>query len=291
MSGLATDSRRTAPAGPADGAGGTARRRFSRSSRAILWLLAAAFFVFACLQLGIVPSRLLEATDRATFVLGVIFPPVVNDPINLMNAAVESVQIAIVGTAFGIALSLVLAVLAARNVSPLGPFSWIVKGVAAFERSVPSLVWALLFIVAVGLGPTPGILALAVGCVGMLVKVYAEAIEEIPMGPIEALRAAGASRLQVFVQGILPGVVGVFIAWSVFRFDINIRYSSILGVVGAGGIGWELVRAAHGGHYDIAMGVTLVIFGMVVGTEVLSERLRQRAESESVNARRKVLSS
>lgn len=267
----------------------TAVRRRDVATRATLWGLAGLFLIFACLQLNMVPSRLLDAADRAGFLLGVIFPPVADDPVNLAKAALESVQIAIVGTVFGIGLSLALAVLAARNISPLGPLAWLIKSIAALERAIPALIWAILFIVAVGLGPTPGILALAVGCVGMLVKVYSEAIEEIPMGPIEALRASGASYIQVFFQGILPSVMGVFIAWSVFRFDINVRYSSVLGMVGAGGIGWELVRAAQVGEYDVAMGVTLVIFVMVMGTELLSERLRRHAENEAVMARRKVM--
>lgn len=278
----------TKPAPPAAVASSGIRQR-EIGTRILLWGLAGAFLIFAGLQLEMVPSRLLDAADRAGFLFGVMFPPVADDPINLGRAALESVQIAIVGTVFGIVLSLALAILAARNISPLGPLCWLIKGIAALERAIPALIWAILFIVAVGLGTTPGILALAVGCVGMLVKVYAEAIEEIPMGPIEALRASGASHVQVFFQGILPSVMGVFIAWSVFRFDINVRYSSVLGMVGAGGIGWELVRAAQIGAYDVAMGVTLVIFVMVMATEVLSHRLRQRAENESLMARQKVM--
>lgn len=265
--------------------------RRSRGTGFLLWMLAAAFLVFSALQLEIVPERMLQAASRAEFVLGLIFPPVVDDPLQLARAAIESVQIAIVGSVFGILLSLLLALLAARNISPLGPLSWTIKGLAALERAIPTLVWALLFIIAVGLGPTPGILALAIGSTGMLVKVYAETIEEIPMGPIEALRASGASHTQVVFQGVLPSVTGIFIAWSVFRFDINVRYSAILGVVGAGGIGWELVRAAQVGRYDIAMGVTLFIFAMVMATELLSERLRRRAENEALKALRSVPSS
>lgn len=287
MSNVPVHTREPAPTAP-DTATVPPRRR-GWGTRAVLWGLAGAFLIFACLQLQIVPSRLLDAADRAGFLFGVVFPPVVDDPINLGRAALESIQIAIVGTVFGIVLSLALAVLAARNISPLGPLSWLIKGIAALERAIPALIWAILFIVAVGLGPTPGILALAVGCIGMLVKVYAEAIEEIPMGPVEALRASGATHMQVFFQGILPSVMGVFIAWSVFRFDINVRYSSVLGMVGAGGIGWELVRAAQVGEYDVAMGVTAVIFLMVLATELLSDRLRRRAENEALHARRKVL--
>jgi phosphonate transport system permease protein len=269
---------------PIDDAFDSARAFRSRLTRRILWLLAAAFLVFCLLQVGLVPQRVLDAFDRVEFILGVMLPPDFDDPWRLTEAAIESVQVAVVGTVFGIILSLILAVFAARNVSPLGPFSWLIKGFAGFVRAVPSLVWALLFVVAVGLGPTPGILALAVNSTGMLIKVYAETIEEMPMGPIEALRASGASPLQIAIQGVLPSVARVFIAWSVFRFDINIRYASILGVVGAGGIGWELVRATQVGRYDIAVGVTLVIFAMVMLAELFSEWLQRRADNAALAA-------
>ena len=261
-----------------------ARRRRSRSTGRLLWLLAAAFLVFCALQLDIVPERLLDATDRARFVIDVMLPPAMGDPATLWGAALESIQIAVVGTAFGILLSLLCGILAAKNVSPIGPLSWAIKGLAGLVRSVPALVWALLFIVAVGLGPTAGILAIAVKSVGMLAKVYAETIEEIPMGPIEALRASGASRLQVALQGVLPSVAGVFIAWSVFRFDINVRYASVLGVVGAGGIGWELVRVSQQGRYDMAIGVTVVIFAMVMASELISEWLQRRSDNAALKA-------
>jgi phosphonate transport system permease protein len=253
-------------------------------SRLFLWLLAAAFFVFSAFQLNVLPARLLKSVDQASFILDRTLPPKIEEPIQLGRAAVESIQIAIVGTVFGILLSLVFGILAARNVSPLGPLAWVVKALIGFMRAVPALVWALLFIVAVGLGPRAGILAIAVKSVGMLGKMYAATIEEIPMGPIEALRASGASKLQLAIQGILPAVMGVFIAWSVFRLDINIRYASVLGVVGAGGIGWELVRAAHRGRYDIAMGVTVVIFVVVIATELLSEWLQWRADQATIKA-------
>lgn len=273
-----------APAATSEDPLEVARRRRSRLTGRALWLLAAAFFVFCALQLDIVPERLLDATDRARFVFDVMLPPAVDDPANLWVAALESIQIAVVGTVFGIVLSLLFGVLAAKNVSPLGPLSWAIKAFAGLVRSVPALVWALLFIVAVGLGPTAGILAIAVKSVGMLAKVYAETIEEIPMGPIEALRSSGASKLQVAFQGVLPSVVGVFIAWSVFRFDINVRYASVLGVVGAGGIGWELVRVAQQGRYDMAIGVTVVIFAMVMASELMSEWLQRRSDNAALKA-------
>ncbi|TMW72739.1 phosphonate ABC transporter, permease protein PhnE [Alteribacter natronophilus] len=247
-------------------------------------VLAFAFFIFSMLQLNIVPERLIQSADRLAYVFGGMFPPVLNEPLDVFGAAVESIQVAILGTIIGVIVSFVLAVFAARNLAPSKTLSFAIKSFAGFVRAVPALIWALLFIVAVGLGPTPGILALAINSIGMLVKVYAEALEEIDMGVVEALESAGASKLHVIMQGVIPSMLSAFIAWSLFRLDVNIRYSAILGVVGAGGIGWELVKAAQMSRYDEALMVTMVIFLMVMSAEVISEFMKKRANSATAQA-------
>ncbi|GAE26431.1 phosphonate ABC transporter [Halalkalibacter wakoensis JCM 9140] len=118
----------------------------------------------------------------------------------------------------------------------------------------------------------------------MLVKVYAEAIEEIDKGVIEAIKATGGSQFQVIMQGVLPTIMSAFISWSVFRFDVNIRYAAVLGIVGAGGIGWELVRASRVMAYDQVLGVTLVIFGMIISMEFLTRYLKKRSDVVSAKA-------
>jgi phosphonate transport system permease protein len=188
------------------------------------------------------------------------------------------------GTLWGIVFSIVLAMFAAKNVAPHISISYGVKAFAAFVRAVPALIWALLFIIAIGLGPTPGILALAVNSVGMLLKVYAEAIEEIDQGVIEALKATGASKFQIVMQGVIPSVMSIIISWSIFRFDINIRYAAVLGVVGAGGIGWELVRASRIMAYDEVLGITLVIFAMILCAELLARYLKNKSDKVTLKA-------
>jgi phosphonate transport system permease protein len=254
-----------------------ARTMRERLTRRVLWFAAMAFLLFSAIQVDLLPDRVVERIARAQYILGQMLPPRFEEPRSLASAAIESLQVAIVGTVFGILISLTLAILAARNVSPLGPLSIAVKLFAGFVRAIPALLWALLFVIAIGFGPAAGILALAINSTGMLVKIYSETIEEIPSGPIEALRATGAGRVQIALQGVLPHVVGVFIAWSVFRFDINVRYSAVLGLVGAGGIGWEVMRAVNLLRYDAAMGVTFVIFVMVVAMEMLSRWLQRRS--------------
>lgn len=239
------------------------------------------FFVLSVTQLDIDGKRLMQSFDRASYILADMFPPVFNEPKSLLEAALESVQIAILGTVFGVILSIVLCMFAARNVSPHPSIVYAVKGFAGFVRAVPALIWALLFIIAVGLGPTAGMLAIAVNSIGMLVKVYAESIEEVDQGMIEALKATGATRFQIVTQGILPAVANMFISWSLFRFDINIRYASILGVVGAGGIGWELVRASRLLNYDEALGVMLVIFLIIILSEACTRYLKRKMNAST----------
>ena len=248
----------------------------------IIIFLAVSFLILSVLQLGIGPSQFLQSTDRALMVFNTMVPPVLNDPINILGAAVESMQVAIVGTVLGIVISLILSLFAAKNLAHSKSISYLIKSFAAFVRAVPALIWALLFIIAIGLGPAPGILALAVNSIGMLVKVYAESLEEMDMSPIEALESAGASKFQIVFQGIIPSIISTFIAWSVFRFDINIRYSAILGVVGAGGIGWELVRASSMARYDQALAVTIVIFIMVMLAEWCSNYLKHRTNLATI---------
>ncbi|QKS72493.1 phosphonate ABC transporter, permease protein PhnE [Paenalkalicoccus suaedae] len=257
---------------------------YKRSTRYIYISLFLLFFVFSLLQVGIIDPVIFDAFGRVQHILGIMVPPTLNEPIDVFGAAVESLQIAVMGTLWGIIFSIVLAMLAAKNLAPHISISYAVKGFAAFVRAVPALIWALLFIIAVGLGPTPGILALAVNSIGMLVKVYAEAIEEIDMGIIDGLKATGASKVQIIMQGIIPSIMSIFISWSVFRFDINIRYSAVLGVVGAGGIGWELVRASRVMAYDQVLGVTLVIFAMVLSAELLTRYLQKRADTANLRA-------
>lgn len=250
----------------------------------ILGGLAVVFLSISIRQLEIVPEQIWNSFERTHNLINNMFPPVLNEPINVLGAAVESLQIAVLGTFLGIILSIALAFFAAKNLTPHISISYAVKAFAAFVRAVPALIWALLFIIAVGLGPTPGILALAVNSAGMLVKVYAESMEEIDTGVIEAIKSTGGSRFQVIMQGVLPSIISIFISWSVFRFDINLRYSAVLGVVGAGGIGWELVRASRMIAYDEMLSITIVMFVMVLGAEYFTRFLKQRAELATIKA-------
>ncbi|MDF2958769.1 MAG: phnE [Paenibacillus sp.] len=237
-------------------------------------VVGAAFFVFCLVQLNFDYIKILEGTLKFITSLSLMFPPNADEWNHVLAAALESLQIAIVGTVLAVVIAFFLSFLAAENISPRT--SWLVKGFASFLRAIPTLVWALIFIVAVGMGPFPGILAICTHAVGMLIKVFSQSIEEVDEGMIEAMRATGAGWLQIVFQGVVPSVFTSFLAWSVFRLEIDIAESSILGIVGAGGIGWEIANAMRQYEFDRAGFVALVIFAMVFSVELLSNRLKKK---------------
>lgn len=190
--------------------------------------------------------------------------------------ALETVDIAIFGTVAGLIMALPLAVLAAINVTPSRAFYYVARGIISFARAVPDLVWALFFVTAVGLGPFPGGLALAVHSIGMLGRLFAETIEHMDMGPIDALALTGARRLQVFTHGVIPSVLPSLLGISLYRLDENIRSSLVLGFVGAGGIGFQLLSAMSLFQYREVSLLLIMTFVIVQAAERLSAVLRER---------------
>ena len=188
----------------------------------------------------------------------------------------ETIDIAIFGTLGGVVMALPLAVLAAVNVTPSRVLYYLSRGVIGFTRAVPDLVWALLFVTAVGLGPFPGGLALAVHSIGMLGRLFAETIENMDMAPIDALALTGANRMQVFTHGVVPIVLPALLGIGLYRLDENIRSSLVLGFVGAGGIGFQLLTAMNLFQYREVSLLLIVIFVIVFAAERLSAVARAR---------------
>ena len=148
-------------------------------------------------------------------------------------------------------------------------------------RSINELILALVFVSAVGLGPFPGVLALALHGMGMLGKFFAESIEEIDAGPLEALRSAGASQLQIIVFGVVPQAITAWIAVILYRFEVNLRSATVLGMVGAGGLGFELVSSLKLFRYQETATCIILITVMVILADMLSNLLRQRIQRGS----------
>jgi phosphonate transport system permease protein len=192
----------------------------------------------------------------------------------LVKPAVESLQVAIWGTIFGVLLALPICVFAARNLSPHPAIYHFTRQVLNVMRGINEIILALIFVAAVGLGPFAGVLAIAIHGAGMLGKFFAEAIEEIDEGPLDALRAAGAGTLQRIVFGVLPQVLPTWIGVVLYRFETNIRVSTVLGMVGAGGIGFELISSMKLFAYEDTAACVIVILVLVLVADLLSSKLR-----------------
>jgi phosphonate transport system permease protein len=205
-----------------------------------------------------------------------MFPPDWSYTPAIIGPTIETIQIAIWGTVLGVALAVPLGLLAARNITP----HLVVYGTARFIlnalRGVSELVFALIFVSAVGLGPFPGILALALHNAGMLGKFYAEAIEAIDPGPVEALQASGAGWLQTVIYAIVPQVTPHFVTYNLYRFEVSIRSATVLGLVGAGGIGFHLISSIRLFDYQTTAMVLIVIVLLVVLTDYVGTKLRNR---------------
>ena len=252
--------------------------RFERPS-ALAFLagaIALAVVVHAFSAVGISPARLMEGIPSIWRILGQMFPPDLTRLPQIGSALLETFQMALVGTTIGVALSLPMAILATRTLTPHPLVYHAARAVISFCRTVPDLVWALLFVIAVGLGPVAGTLAIAVDCVGFCGRFFAEAMEETDPGPREALTALGASRTGIVFSAVVPQAMPSFIATALFALEKATRSSVVLGLVGAGGVGIELKVAMDLFSYDLAATIILAVFALVVLVEQVGARLRAR---------------
>ncbi|MBI2468747.1 MAG: phosphonate ABC transporter, permease protein PhnE [Candidatus Rokubacteria bacterium] len=205
-----------------------------------------------------------------------MFPPDWAALGGLVDPLIQTVNMATLGTALAILLSLPIAFLAARNTTFNAATFWLGRFIMVVSRSVDSLIWALIFIIVVGPGSLAGVLAIAVRSIGFVSKLVAEGIEEIDRGQVEAVSATGASRAQVLLYGIVPQIRPVFAGIALYRWDINIRESTVLGIVGAGGIGFVLNEAILGLEWDRVGTILVVILAIVIVSEAGSAWLRKR---------------
>ena len=189
----------------------------------------------------------------------------------------ETVLISYVGTLVGAILAFGLNFLAAENTAPSAPLRFVVKRFMEFCRTVPDIVFALIFVIAFGLGPMAGVLAIAIHCIGALGKQYSEIVENIDMKPVEGIRSTGAGWAECMRFAVLPQVAAGFAGYTLLRFEINVRGASVMGFVGAGGIGQELVVAVRKFYYsDVSAILLMIIFTVFIidiGTGWLRGRL------------------
>jgi phosphonate transport system permease protein len=241
----------------------------------------AAFFVglvvFAWLvwDTGADPARFARGLPWIVDFLRRMMPPDFRVLPAVLKGALTTIEIALLGTTVAAALALPLGFLSARNVSAPSIF-YPARAILNFFRSVDTLVYALVFVAAVGLGPFPGVLAVIAYTTTSLAKLYSEAIEGIERGPVDAITATGATRLQVLRFGVLPQVLPLFLSYVLYRLETNIRAATILGFVGAGGIGFYLQTYLRMIDYPAASTTLLVTVVMVMVIDALSSRLRAK---------------
>ena len=251
-------------------------RALASATRIVLGLVVILIAVQAFYVVQARPQDLITGFHGMVDIVRRSMPPDFSDFDQVLWPTLETIDIAIFGTVMGLILSLPLAVLAAANVTPSRLLYYASRGLIGFTRAVPDLVWALLFVTAVGLGPFPGGLALAVHSIGMMGRLFAETIEHMDMAPIEALSLTGARRMQIFTHGVLPSVLPSLLGISLYRLDENIRSSLVLGFVGAGGIGFQLLTAMNLFQYQQVSVLLIVTFVIVLAAERLSAVARER---------------
>jgi len=249
---------------------------FGVALRTVFILIAIMVVIQSLIVVQARPQDLVTGFHGMVDIISRATPPDFSKLPDVVWPALETVDIAIFGTISGVCMALPLAVLAAANVTPSRVFYYVSRGLIGFTRAVPDLVWALFFVTAVGLGPFPGGLALAVHSIGMLGRLFAETIENMDMAPIDALSLTGANRLQVFTHGVVPSVLPALTGIGLYRLDENIRSSLVLGFVGAGGIGFQLLTAMNLFQYREVSLLLIVIFVIVFAAERLSAICRQR---------------
>ncbi len=231
------------------------------------------YTLYALHLMGISWARVIEGLDNGRVFLGQMFPPDFTRWRLLISELIESIEIAVIASLLGILLSLPIGLLAARNLMPAWVF-WPTRAFIAVTRSFHPMIFAILFVKAVGFGPLPGILTLIFATIGFIAKLFAEAIEEISLKPVEAVRATGAPFMSVLIFSVLPQVLNRFVGFSSYQFDVNLRNSTMLGIVGAGGIGGSLFAAFQRFEYDFVCAILIAIIVAVMWSEWLALKLK-----------------
>ena len=244
----------------------------------LVWAAALAFLAWNVVSLDVDPARVARGLSRLGTVAGKAFPPDFSTrPGLIVSGLVESLEIATLSTILGVLLGIPVAVLAARNVVPL-PVYASGRTAVTLGRTLHELIVAIIFVKAVGFGPLAGVLTLTFNTIAGFAKLLAEQLETIDRRPIEAIRATGASRGAVLVYGVLPQVLPRIIGLTIYEWDIHLRHSTIIGIVGAGGIGATLYNAFARYDYDFALAILIVIAVIVLAGEAVSAIARRAVQ-------------
>ncbi|MEM1254753.1 MAG: phosphonate ABC transporter, permease protein PhnE [Cyanobacteria bacterium P01_H01_bin.21] len=242
----------------------------------IVWLLVAiAVLIYAGQKSELSFVELAEGSGNMAEYISRYFPPDFTDWRFYLSDILETIGMGVWGTLMAAIIAVPLAIMAAENVAPI----WLVFIIRRFMdamRAINEVVFALIFVVAVGLGPFAGVLALFVHTAGTLGKLFSEAIEAIDPGPVEGIRATGASKLQEIIFGVIPQVIPLWTSFTLYRFEANVRSASVLGIVGAGGIGVSLYQSFRAFKYGKVSAILIILIVAVALIDTVSAKIRQR---------------
>jgi len=270
---------RAAPRAPSSDALDRVRARAAEERHGWLyyaaWGLALGVLVWAWRGAEIRPLDLIRDSANIATYASDFFPPDFSDWRIYVREMVVTLHIAVWGTLLAVIAAVPLGLLASANLTPAWVHQPVRRLMDAF-RAINEMVFAMLFIVAVGLGPFAGVLALAIHTSGTLAKLFSEAVEAIDPRPVEGIRATGAHRLVEVVYGVLPQVLPLWVSFTLYRFESNVRSASVVGMVGAGGIGVVVFEVIRGFQYAQTSAVLIILIVTVSLIDLLSARLRQR---------------
>jgi phosphonate transport system permease protein len=242
----------------------------------LAWVGLVAYVLYAGSLLDVTWERFVLGLEQGARFIGRMFPPDVSpDKMRLMARGLyESLEIAIIASALGVLLSLPIGLLAARNLMP--PWlTWPMRLLIALCRSFHQVIIAIVFVKAVGFGALAGILALTVASIGFVAKLFAEAIEEISLKEVEAVRSTGAPFMSVVMYGVMPQVLTRFVGFATYQVDSNLRNSTMVGIVGAGGIGGTMFAAFQKFDYDFLLTILLAIIAVIMVSEAIQNAVKR----------------
>jgi phosphonate transport system permease protein len=270
------------------------QRRRRRAATLVALILLTGVVALSVIVSRFYPGRLVDGWPELTGYLGKLVPPLDGGLLfadaetkgsfaywlynlgDFLLLLADTINMALVATVLGAAIGFLLSFVAARNLMPSTPLFFLARRLLELARAVPELVYAMMFVWSFGIGPLPGILAIAIHTTGALGKLFAEVNENADRRPIEGLRASGGNWVALMRFAVTPQVLPNFVSYAILRFEINVRAASIIGLVGAGGIGYELITRLRKQQYVDAGLLVLIIVLAVMVLDVLSEKLRHR---------------
>ncbi len=249
---------------------------FERTARFIFYVLILSAIILSLRTIEVIPEFLYDAPEQVADMLNRMWPPDQSYyPDTIHDALMETIHIATLGTVLAVIFAIPVGVMVAENVTTYKPLNLLARFILVSSRSINSLVWALLFVAVFGPGPLAGAFAIAFRSIGFIGKLFGEALEETDRGPIEALQATGATKLSTMFMGYWPQVLPTFWSILLFRWDINMRESAVLGLVGAGGIGVALSTALELFYWDRVAMVLISMLVVVTAVELLVTQIRK----------------